>query len=160
MVRRPLHDPWEGTDGTRVRVLVECEPSTTSSLIATAIEERGYAVRVCDGPARDRGCVLLDQGACGLVDGADVIVNLLHPADPETRRVLGAVSQQRRPPAVVTGRGRLEPEHAAADDDCEIHRHRLTAVDDPVTAATLLAAIQTALEERNRPIPIWGDGFC
>jgi hypothetical protein len=78
---------------------LECAPDAAPTLIASLIEREGYAVRTCEGPTDD-ACDLLDRGACSLVDGADVVVNLLGDS-PSERAVLGATERLRRPPAVV-----------------------------------------------------------
>lgn len=97
------HRSWNSDDGDRVRVLLECSPDASPSLIASLIEREGYAVRTCEGPTDD-ACDLLDRGACSLIDGADVVVNLLD-GTPSERAVLGATERLRRPPAIVAQMG-------------------------------------------------------
>ena len=72
-MRKSATQRWDESESNRVRVLLECPPAESPSIIASAIERRGYAVRTCEGPSV-KPCALLDHGACALVDGADVVV--------------------------------------------------------------------------------------
>lgn len=139
MRHRTPRQTWsDGTDG-RVRVLLECEHDSSSSILASTIERHGYEVRTCEGPD-EHGCDLLVNGVCALVDGADVVVNMLR-TPVVGAEILDGVAAVRRPPVVVAP-GRTLP------------------IDTPVTGRVLVAAITQAIQQRNRPVPVWGDGFC
>ena len=58
MARRSTKQSWNDDDGTRTRVLIECPPESSPSMIADAVARHGYAVRTCEGP---------DAGRCDLV---------------------------------------------------------------------------------------------
>lgn len=159
--RRPPEPGWEDEPTAKVRVLLECPSSSSPSLIAGMLERHGYGVRVCEGPDRRHACPLLDGGTCGLVNGADVVVNLLqHGPEPEARQVLGALSDERRPPAIVAELSRPELARRDRSGDPGFHRDRVSVVHSPMTSATLLAALDDALRHRHRAPPVWGDGFC
>lgn len=160
MRRRARREPWSDTPDPQVRVLLECEPESSPSIIAPVIERHGYSVRTCEGPGHD-GCDLLEDGACALVDGADVVVNMLHEPT-EGPRVRDAVAASRRPPAVVA---EMTPAQirAAADQETEapeLDTDRVTVLESPITTTRLMGAIEDAVKRQGRPIPIWGDGFC
>lgn len=142
---------WESADRGRVRVLIECQHTDSPAIIASVIEREGYEVRTCLGP--DAGsCDLVDNGHCGLVDGADVVVNLLR--DPvEGPRIAQAVGSVRRPPAQV-----VERPHPKAHAEPEPTASRGAVVHPPVTRASLVMAINDALSERDQRVPWWGDG--
>ena len=133
MARKSVQQVWDDTDDGRVRVLLECEPSDSPTLIASLIERHGFDVRVCEGPGEQR-CTLLNHEACGLVDGADVVVNLLHHGH-DADAVLDAVAAQRRPPAVVT-------DHPATPE----RDRRVVSIASPVTRRSLLGGISDALQ--------------
>lgn len=99
MRREKARPCWDDESTPRVRVLLECESTDSPSIIASVIERHGFAVRTCEGP-RERRCRLLEDGVCELVDEADVVVNMLR-SSPTGPRVLRAVAQTRRPPALV-----------------------------------------------------------
>ncbi len=150
-MRRAATDAtWDDDRSGRPRVVLECPPAGSPQIVARAIERHGYEVRICEGPDRRHQCPLVHDGACALVNGADVVVNLLgtDPGDPAAD-VLPAVAGERRPPAIVSDR-------APADD----HAHRVVITDRPLTTGGLIGAIGEALADRDRPAAIWGDGFC
>ena len=74
------HRPWE-EGSSRTRVLLECAASSSPSIIARVVERHGFDVRTCEGPGDRGGCDLIDHGACALVSGADVVVNMLAAGD-------------------------------------------------------------------------------
>ena len=114
-------------------------------------------MRTCEGPD-DHGCDLLVNGVCALVDGADVVVNMLR-TPVVGRDILDGVAAVRRPPAVVAQMTRSE----ALDTSTAppgVALGRVTPMDTPVTGRALMAAIEQAIAQRNRPVPVWGDGFC
>ena len=84
MRRRTARQSWGTREDDRVRVLLECEPHASPSIIASVIERHGFAVRTCEGPATGP-CDLLDGGHCSLVDDADVVVNMLRAPAPARR---------------------------------------------------------------------------
>ena len=140
-----MHEAWDDGDDPRLRVLVECDYADSPSLVASLIERHGFAVRTCEGPGA-APCDLHEHGACQLVDGADVVVNLLR--DPEARqRVAHEVASVRRPPAVVA-QGPPDPEVGGT----------VTWIAPPVTRNALISGITAALREHGAPTPTWGDG--
>ena len=150
---------WSGASDGRVRVLLECEPESAPSIIASVIERHGFDVKTCEGP-KVHSCDLLDDGACPLVSGADVVVNMLHNRVTSGRSVLEEMTEMRRPPAIVS-----EMTHpqvvAASNGDPEfppIRFDRVTVVETPVSAARLIGAINEAAERHRRDAPAWGDG--
>lgn len=159
MRRRSKREPWSDEPDQRVRVLLECEPESSPSIIAPVIERHGYAVRTCEGPGHD-GCDLLENGACALVDGADVVVNMLHEpvVGPQIR---DSVAATRRPPAVVAEMTPLEAQASGARTGTQmLDRDRITVLESPVNTEKLITAIGKAVADKDRPVPIWGDGFC
>ena len=141
VVRRPARQTWTGDDGTRTRVLLECPSEASPSMIASVVERAGYAVRTCDGPV-EGPCDLVCQGSCGLVDGADVVVNMLGYGETG-RQVLKLVADGRRPPGLVVELTRSQA-IAAAVDDPQLVEGSVTVVETPVTRLELLAAIRSA----------------
>jgi hypothetical protein len=111
---------WDDGDD-RVRVLLECALKDSPTIVASII------VRTCDGPTGTT-CDLLDHGACALVDGADVVVNLLGTT-PDEQAVLDAMTGLRRPPAIAVEVGKA----------------------NTLTKRVLLADIQRALDGSDRP---------
>ncbi len=157
MRRREALQPW-AREESRVRVLLECDPEFSPSIVASVIERGGFAVRTCEGPG-DNDCDLLVNGACTLVEGADVVVNMLGTRSVG-RNILDEVAGLRRPPAVVAEM--THPEVLAATEpsaDTEgIDLDRITVVETPVTGDSLIEAINTAIKRRSQPVPWWGDG--
>jgi hypothetical protein len=140
------HRPWD-PDAPGHRVLLECPATASPSMIARVVERHGYEVRTCDGPADQGGCDLIDHGACALVAGADVVVNMLDAADPDAHDVLAAVSDERRPPAVVVELTRPRLARRGLDDHDAVDR-RIDVLHTPVTSQDLVSAIEQALLDR------------
>lgn len=160
-MRKPSRQPrWDGSDAGRVRVLLECAPAGSPSIIASAIERRGYEVRMCEGPTVG-SCALLDSGACAPVDGADVVVNMLGTSrceDPVLRTVAGL----RRRPAILAEvpcavRGGADGSDAASLPNMA---DAITELRQPVTTKVLFDGIEEALRQREQRVEWWGDGFC
>jgi hypothetical protein len=158
MGARQVRSGWTKADESKVRVLVECPPAGSPSIMATALEREGYEVRTCEGPSV-RSCDLLTDGTCGLVDGADVVVNLLG-SDPTGREVLRAASAIRRPPAVVAEMTEAQAVALAVECGGCVDPGRVTVVQPPLTRQALVEAIDESLAAQRRATPIWGDGFC
>ena len=159
-MRKSATPRWDESESNRVRVLLECPPAESPSIIASAIERRGYAVRTCEGPSV-KPCALLDRGACALVDGADVVVNMLGTT-PREARVLPAVAGLRRCPAVVAGVQYRVPAAANGADPFAVPESAdaVTKLPAPVTTSALFGGIEEALRRREQRIAWWGDGFC
>ncbi|MEZ5381568.1 MAG: hypothetical protein R2754_07200 [Microthrixaceae bacterium] len=152
MLRRQkrTHDPvWDGADSDRVRVLLECEADSTPSLIASVIEQEGYEVRTCCGP-EDVGCSLVDHGVCELVEGADVVVNMLRPHEGGAA-VLDRTLARRRPPAVVVEQSphQSRTTEPGGADTPGIDTDRVVVAHTPVTRNKLVGAIRAALDQRH-----------
>ena len=151
MRRRTTREPWARRDDDRVRVLLECEPHSSPSIIASVIERHGFAVRTCEGPSFDH-CDLLEGGACALVDDADVVVNMLRSRD---RDVLAELAGRDPAPAVVaemthaqaSGAAGSEPGAGAPPYDLD----RITVVETPVNTRALIEAINEAVGRSVRP---------
>ncbi len=149
--KRP-HDPaWDDGEGDRVRVLLECGHDSTPSIIAAVIAEEGYDVRTCTGPG-DHSCSLVEHGSCELVDGADVVVNMLRPHEGG-KEVLDRTTELRRPPAVVA---EMTPDRIRrierGEDPDDPGSDRVTVVQTPVTREGLVQAIRAALDQ-DVPVP-------
>lgn len=76
-----------------VRVLVECEDPSVQDGLQRALRDAGYAVAGCEGPAaRSSGrCPLVDDGRCGLVADADVVVQAFDRQRADLADVLPAI---------------------------------------------------------------------
>ena len=68
--------------------------------------------------------------------------------------MLGAITDERRPPAVVTEMTTPELERRTESDTWWFDRDRVHIVETPVTAATLIEAVETALRLRSKEPPI------
>lgn len=160
-MRRPLPtDDWDDAPPGAVRVLLECPPEHSPDIVAGILRRHGYAVRTCEGPDRRHECPLVATGSCRLVSGADVVVNLFGAADPHRRQVLGAITDERRPPAVVTEVPEPEIRRRTESADWWFDRERVHIVESPLTTATLIEAVEEALTRRERVPATWSDGFC
>ncbi len=151
-MRRPIPtDTWDEAPTDAVRVLVECPPEHSPDVVAGILERHGYAVRTCEGPTKHHHCPLVTTGACNLVSGADVVVNLFGGSNPHTSEVLGAITEERRPPAVITEMPVPEIERRNETDDWWFDRGRVHVVESPLTTATLLEAVEYALAQSRHP---------
>lgn len=160
MKKSPSQPRWDESDASRVRILLECPPESSPSVIASAIESHGYAVRTCKGPSV-APCALIDQGACALVDGADVVVNLLG-ATPSEESVLPAVAGLRRCPAILA-EPRFQRAGAERRPGSEPAPESIDAVEvlrPPITRRALIEGIEAALRRREHRTSSWGDGSC
>ena len=152
MRRKPSRERWDD-DASGVRILVESEPAGSPGIIASLLERHGFAVRTCEGPGC-RPCELSEHGACGLVDGADVVVNLLRdPVDGPA--IAQQVADLRRPPALIVEAGGAPSRTVDADPAAT----NVVTVATPVTRKGLLDGINDALRRRDQPAPWWGDGL-
>jgi len=156
--RRADHRPWDDAAEGTVRVLLECSPESSPSIVAGTIERQGFEVRVCEGPGGGRRCDLLDQGVCSLVAGADVVVNMLRGPDSSGRLVLDEVTSERRPAAVVVEMTRPEIDAMERSPETGIDRDRTTIIETPVSGNDLVRGINEAVANREGQAPWWGDG--
>ena len=137
MRRNERRQRWNDEDDERIRVLVECSPADSPAIVARSLEREGYDVRTCTGPT-DVACDLDRHGACDLVDGADVVVNLLE--GDHGHALAARVAAARRPPAVVA-QVRVAPgEQLPSADEGSV-----VLVRSPTTRRALLRAIDDAL---------------
>ena len=157
MDNRPTGSAWDDAPPEAIRVLVECPDYKSPSVIAELIERDGYAVRVCGGPDRDHSCPMVTERSCTLVNGADVVVNLLSGPDRQPQAVIGAITSERRPPQVVTQMPTPTIARRNADDDWDFDRDRVTILSGPLSSAAIMEGIQAALRRRDRPQSQWGD---
>ncbi len=146
--RRQNHD-WSGEPPERPRVVIECPPQASPSIIADVIERHGMAVRVCGGPDVSGGCDLIDHGSCSLVTNADVVVNMLGQHHEGGRQVAAAVQAERRPPAVVLEMSQRDLERSDVDTADAV------ILPQPLRSAALIEAIKKALAKRETPTPRW-----
>jgi len=159
MVRRKDHKPtWGDADDGRVRVLLECSPHLSPSIISKVIEDDGYDVRTCEGPSKGHECSLLAQGECELVTGADVVVNMLRGPESDDHRVLDAVSGQRRPAPVVVEMTGPRIKQLEAHETELAHPDQVTIIKSPISRHDLIEGIEAALAKQADSVPRWGDG--
>ena len=91
-------EQWNGRPGPRPRVLLECPPHYSPTLVAAVLEPEGFEMAICEGRAADASCALARGERCALVDGADVVVNLFGISEPQYVDLVHDVGR-RRPPA-------------------------------------------------------------
>ena len=128
--------------------------------MVSVIERHGFAVRACENPEAE-GCDLLDHGACTLVQGADVVVNIL-PCSAAARQVLDETTRLRRPPTVVAA-AHLAPGPRSLDSGpstTRVNTTPVTLLGSTVTPAELVDVLTAAVDRSSRGVPAWGDGFC
>lgn len=145
-------DSWSNDGIDRPRVLLECPSSASPSIIADLVARSGYEVRTCVGPEGRHRCDLVDSGACELVAGADVVVNMLDVRKDSGRAVAEAVLSERRPPKMIVEV--TQPELPL--DGLDLSGAEVIAT--PVHAGRLLGSIRTALAGRWLPADWWGGG--
>ncbi len=106
------------------------------------LREHGYAVAACAGPqSRSSGvCPLVDEGACGLVAGADVVVHALDVADAGNRAILSSI-RERVPETPVVVEVGPDPEGPGRTEVSGVER-----VGYPMTRQALLDAVDRATE--------------
>ena len=137
-----VQDPNPSDVTARLRVLVECDDPTVQDGVERVLRESGYDVTGCAGPATRRGgeCPLVVHGDCGLVDGADVIVHALDPADARNRAVLSAIVETRPGMPVVVEASAAG--HVGDSPDRAVHE-----VPFPMTRSTLIGAVEQSAPE-------------
>jgi len=138
-------------DSASPRVLLECAPQDSPAIIADSVRRAGYDVAVCTGPDDNHPCDLLADGACTLVDEADVVVNLLGNQDGD--RIGAHVSSARRPPALV-----IETGPTSVTRPADVPAQGSVTITKRVTRTQLLASIRDALTRDTQGPPMWGDG--
>ena len=106
-------------------------------------------MRTCGGP-EEEGCSLVDHGVCELVEGADVVVNMLRDHEGG-REVLDSTLALRRPPAVVVEQSsdQLRSAESAGAAAPGIDANRAVVAQTPGTRDKLVGAIQAALDQRD-----------
>lgn len=95
--------PWANSDHGKPRVLLECPPEKSPSIIAEILEREGFGVVVCEGPTENARCPLTEGGYCGTVQGVDVVVNLLGEHRAGQPDVLTALADSGPRPPIVVG---------------------------------------------------------
>lgn len=150
MTERRERAAWS-EESDRVRVLVECAAHDNPDFVADVVGRQGVDVTVCTGPGDGVRCPVLRGGACELVDGADVVVNML--VSDHGRRIADRVLAQRRPAEVVYEVRLSEVRrNGSPPDDAEL-------IATPVTQDRLLRAVGAAIERARPPGgPVWGPG--
>lgn len=142
-----MHRRWESSS-TLPRVLLECPPEMCPEIIGDSIERAGYQIATCTGPDRHHACELLVDGACSLVDDADVVVNVLGRRDGAP--IANAIAGLRRPPGLVR--------EVAVVPDGEVAPDGAQVLHSPATRQRLLDAIERALADSSPAGPPWGLG--
>lgn len=84
-------ESWEARSG-RVRVLVENPDGVERWALSQALEDAGYDVETCAGPAEGEECPLVARGGCPLLDEADVLVSTCRLNG--SREILAALSSR------------------------------------------------------------------
>lgn len=148
MRRRKRAPDWAST-GT-LKVLVENEDPAMVWADERVLRRAGYGTRFCAGPAGPRAsfpygrCLLVEDGRCPLVEGADVVVFGLGLGQPYARAVLHAL-RTRLPdiPVCIDAPGPEVSNHPNLVAGC-------TAVPFPDAGSGLLAAVRGALGGRAR----------
>jgi len=88
-VAPPMLDArWPADRGQATRVAVECDDPATTAAAVAVLQAAGHEVAVCAGPDAHHRCPLLEQDRCPLVEGSDVVVNLLGFGGERRHRVL------------------------------------------------------------------------
>lgn len=131
---------WPERTDERTRVLVENHDFGNGFAIERALEDEGFEVSICGGPDAlpKHRCPLVANGACGLVDGADVVVHSLNPDRPEHRSVLQSLrTLHPSTPLVVEVPVPSQERHAELLEGC-------TVLSVPATRETLLDAVRAA----------------
>lgn len=139
--RRPrLLEPesWGARSG-RARVLVENPDGVERWAVSRALEDAGYDVRTCAGPAEGEECPLLARGRCPLLDEADVVVSTCRLI--RSREILAALSS-RPGPRVVFEAPKPELERWA-----ELNRDAVL-LGLPATERTIADAVAEAVAAR------------
>ncbi len=141
--KRATSAAWaNGASESRGRVLLEYPAHSTPSSLATVLRDAGCDVSVCEGPTTTHSCNLLEDGECGLVDGADVVVNGLGLGNSAHRDLIEALRSYRPDqPLLVEVPGPQADKFPEVLDSCVL-------VSSPVTASSLCDAVSSALPER------------
>ena len=128
---------------TAPRVLVEVDDGAEAFARVRVLEAAGYQVSWCPGPDGHpaRRCPLVTEGACPLVDAADVVVTALRLHDRSAREVLAALARARPELPVVVEAPASSAEQWAADigDRAVVYA--------PTSSTELVAAVGEALRE-------------
>jgi hypothetical protein len=127
---------WDERRG-RDRVLVENPDRAQLWAYAEVLRDAGYDVATCTGehPDGHDRCPLLEQGRCGLVAGADVVVSTCSLQRGDA--VLAVLGSQGSTPIVFE----------APEPDFERYAHladEATLIPTPVTTQALLDAVEAA----------------
>lgn len=132
---------WSPRRG-RGRVLVEEPDRAVAWATERLLEREGYDVAVCGGPAVIGRCPLVEDGACPLAEGADVVLNDLSLVRQGDRAVILAI-RARLPetPLIVEAPG---PRAAANVDLLE----GCTLLASPVSAEMIRREVGGALGDR------------
>jgi len=137
--------PRGGTSGAgdpRPRVLIE-EPDVTGAFASwRLLEDNGYEVSWCPGPAgsRPRRCPLVTSGQCDLVRDADVVVSSLDLDHESSRKVVSAVKYLHPETPVI-----IQASQQALAEWAPVFEGRWGAMWMPVTERTLLDSVEFAL---------------
>jgi hypothetical protein len=142
MSRRAPGTPrtWPEPSG-KTRVLVEHPDAAVSAAYELILEDAGYEVATCAGPAAHGegvDCPLLSGGECSLVEGADVVVST--SSLPYSGDILAALSASEGAGVVFEAPQPFLESHAVELED-------VTALPTPATDATLRIAVAAARPE-------------
>jgi CheY-like chemotaxis protein len=115
----------------RPTVLIEDPDPAWRRMMEGALPDLGYDVAFCDGPAHlPGGCRLVEQGACPLVESADVVLNSLNLDELGNREVLAALHTfHPRTPVIALVSHREAREHPSCLHGCTVE-HFPTTIHD------------------------------
>lgn len=138
----PPQTPWQPTNLGGIRVLLECPPEESPDIVASVLEQEGFDVVVCHGPADHERCPMAVGEYCGALQGADVVLNMLGSGSAQRAEVLAAVARGGpRPPAIV-----------AMTDGPELELAGVETVSRNAPGAEIVEALRQALERSRRQL--------
>jgi hypothetical protein len=146
MRQRTVDPPTWGPRGTKARIVIENADPAEQWAEDRILREAGYEVLTCAGPdsLAGRPCPVVLGTDCPGVAGADVVVSSLRVEKDGGRAVITGL-RARYPdiPLVVDAPPAAVADHADALEGCHVIF--------PLTARTLVEAVDTVLAERAIP---------
>jgi hypothetical protein len=143
-----LGSGWPDGAGGGPRVVVECRDDVLADAAAGTLSAAGYHVMSCVGPDDRHRCPLLDGGGCPLVEGADVVVDMLGFGDDDGARVLGRL-KERYPDTPVVAEASTSERARHADDLSGVF-----IAESPMRGAGLLTQVAVAQWAREQSEPL------
>jgi hemolysin III len=128
--------PERATRGSRV--VIESGDAALSEAASSTLRDAGYEVAACTGPDERHRCPLFETGHCALVEGGQVVINLLGCGDSDRGRVLPHLRSRYPDMPVVAELSASEREaHAAVMEG-------VCVADLPLRRDSLLAQVAAA----------------